>query len=80
VYTFRPGLWLSAGVASGTGGESFINDVAKDDEKKNVLMGISGSYPINRNAGIKLGYMKGETHTSTGADSDTVMTALAVSW
>ncbi|HEY8240372.1 MAG TPA: transporter [Kiritimatiellia bacterium] len=80
VYTFRPGLWLSCGVANGTGGESFINDVAKNDEKDNVLMGISGSYPINRNAGIKLGYMKGETHTSTGADSDTVMTALAVSW
>jgi hypothetical protein len=80
VYTFRPGLWLSAGVASGIGGESFIDDAAKGDEKENVLMGVSGSYPINRNAGVKVGYVKGETHTSTGADSDTVMTALAVSW
>ena len=67
-------------MASGTGGESFINDVAKDDEKENVLMGISGSYPINRSTGIKVGYLKGETRTSTGSDSDTVTTALAVSW
>jgi len=80
VYTFRPGFWVSGGVGSGTGGESFISDVAKDDEKKNVAMGISAGYPINRNVGVKLGYLKTETHTATGSDSDTFVSAMSVMW
>ena len=80
VYTFRPGLWLSCGAGSGTGGESFISDVAKDDEKDNRVFGISGGYPINRNVGVKLGYLRSETHTETGSDSDSVVTAVSVMW
>jgi len=79
-YTFRPGLWVGAGVAYGIGGESTINDVKKDDEKENLISGMVVGVPINQSLGIKFAYFNNQARASTGTDSDTVSAAIAALW
>ena len=80
VYTFRPGLWLAAGVAYGYGAQSTIDGVEKDDRKENLLWGASLGIPINRNAGVKISYIGAATQEDTGADSDTFAVGLSFLW
>lgn len=79
-YTFRPGWWLAGGAAFGYGAESTVDGEGKDDRKENLVWGISFGYPISRQLGVKVGYLGARTQTNVGADSDTLVGALAYLW
>lgn len=80
VYTFRPGLWVGAGVAYGAGRESTLNGVDKDDRRETLLWGVSLGVPINPRLGAKIGYLWRETQEETGADSGTVAVGFSYLW
>jgi hypothetical protein len=48
IYTFRPGLWVSASAGYDYGGENTINGVKKDDNKQDVGWALSLAYPLSR--------------------------------
>jgi hypothetical protein len=79
-YTFRPGLWVGAGVGYGYGGESRINGVNKDDKKQDIAWAIRFAYPFNRYSGVNISYIGNRTLESTGSDSDTLTAGLSISW
>jgi hypothetical protein len=72
-YTFRPGLWLGAGIGYGFGAESTLNGIGKDDQKGNLAWGVNLGCPITRNFGLKIEYIGMRTQERTGADLDTVI-------
>jgi hypothetical protein len=76
VRTFKPGLWAGAGMAYGWGGETEIDGVKGDNERGNLLFGVSFGIPINRSQGIALRYIGGRTQEDSGVDTDGVL----VSW
>lgn len=80
IYTFRPGLWVSASAGYDYGGENTINGVDKDDTKQDVGWALSFAYPINRQTGIKATYVGSRKLESTGLDSDTLFASLSFSW
>ena len=80
VYTYCPGLWLAGGAAYGYGAESTVDGDRKDDRKENLAYGMSLGYPLTRRLGAKVGYLGTRTQTSVGADTDTVVGALAYLW
>jgi len=76
VRTFGAGWWASLGAAYGWEGESRIDGVNKDDEKRIVLFGASIGLPVGRNQGVRVGYLGGRTHGDTGVNTD----SLLISW
>lgn len=80
IYTFRPGLWLSASAGYGGGGKSAVNGVPGDNQQSNVAWGLGLGIPINRSLGVKLGYVATRTHARTGLDTDTLTCAFSVMW
>lgn len=79
-YTFSPGLWLSAGMAYGYGGESTINGVSTGDRKGNLGWGLVLGIPVNRALGFKLAYIGTRTDQATGADTDSFSVGFSVMW
>lgn len=80
IYTFRPGLWLSASAGYGGGGASAVNGVPGDNEQSNLAWGLALGIPINRSLGVKFGYIGTRTHARTGLDTDTLTCAFSVMW
>jgi len=80
IHTFRPGLWVGAGVGYDYGGESSINGVDKDDKKQDIAWALRFAYPINRHSGFKVSYIGSRRLESTGFDSDTLAASLSFSW
>jgi len=80
VYNFRPGLWLSSGLAYGIGQESTVDGENKDDRKEGLLWAISAGYPITRSFGIKVGYLGRRALADTGIDSDSFVAATSFLW
>lgn len=69
VRTFESGWWISGGVAYGTGAESTINGVDKDDKRSNLLYGASFGFPISQSQSISVGYIRREALADAGASS-----------
>lgn len=80
VYTFRPGLWVGGGVAYGIGGESTLNGIYKDDQKGNLVGGVSVGIPISKKVGIKFTYIGYRTQEDVGGNTDNIAAALSVLW
>lgn len=79
-YTFRPGLWVSAGAGYGYGGESAVNGEEKDDRKENLAWELSIGCPITRQLGVKVAYLGTRTQKSIGQDADSIALALSFLW
>jgi hypothetical protein len=80
VYSFRPGLWIAGGLAYGFGQESTVDGDNKDDEKENVVWGLSVGYPITRNFGVKVGYVGTRAQADTGIDFDSFIASATYLW
>jgi hypothetical protein len=80
IHTFRPGLWVGAGIGYDYGGESTINGVDKDDKKQDIAWALRFAYPINRQSGFKVSYIGTRKLESTGLDTDTLTASLSFSW
>lgn len=75
IRVFKPGLWASVSAAYGWRGETTVNDVPKNNDKIDVLAALSVGLPITQRQGIKLVYLRSQTHRITGADLETLMIA-----
>jgi len=80
IYDFKQGCWASLSAGFDYGGETTIDGVKKNDNKHDIAWALSFAYPINRNIGFKIVYIGSRTQESTGLDTETVSTALAVYW
>jgi hypothetical protein len=73
VHVFKPGLWVGLSVGYSTGGESKVDGDSKDDKRDRFLSGISMSFPIARNQGVKLAYIRNRAQKDIGSDTDTMV-------
>jgi hypothetical protein len=80
VYTFRPGLWAAGGLAYGSGQNSTVDGVRKDDQKKNIVFGCSAGYSITRHFGVKIGYLGTRSQADTGIDFDSFIAGTSFFW
>jgi len=76
VRTFGQAWWLSLGLAYNWAGESTIDGVPKDDERSTLLYGPAIGFQIADSLSMRLAYVRTDTLTDTGSDTDT----LAVAW
>ena len=70
--------WVSLGTAHGRGGESTINGVKKDDERRDRLYGVSAGLPIGSRSSVKLAYVGSRTDEDVGKDTDSVALAYSI--
>lgn len=80
IYTFKPGLWVSASAGYGYGGESTINGVQKNDDRRNFFWAASLGLPINASQGLKFVYFSRNTNTSLGSNSKALIAAWSINW
>jgi hypothetical protein len=80
VYTFRPGLWASAGAGYGYGGESTVNGEKQNDRRENLGWEFSLGYPITPQLGVKVAYLGIRNQASIGQDSDSIGVAFSAFW
>lgn len=77
IYTSPQRWWISLGAAHDRGGESSINGDKKDDERRDLLYGISAGLPIGSRSGVKLAYVASRSKEDVGKDSDSVAFAFS---
>jgi len=77
VYTSPQRWWVSLGAAHDWGGESSINGDKKDDERRDLLYGISAGLPIGSRSSVKLAYVASRSSEDVGKDSDNVAFAFS---
>ena len=79
-YTFRPGLWISAGLAYGAGGQSTLNGIEKDDYRENLALGVTAGIPVTRKFGLTFGYVGLRTQEKVGANLDSYTAGFSLLW
>lgn len=79
VYSFRPGLWIGAGVGYGNGGRTAVNGVPRDNKQENWRVGATFAYPFNRQHGISVIVGSG-FNNGAGNDFDTIAVAYRFAW
>lgn len=79
-YSFPSGIWTSAGVGIGVGGQSEVNGVVKDNSRGDVGWLISAGFPITRSLGFKATYLATDHWTTIGIKSQTISIGLVGSW
>ena len=80
IYTFRPGFWTSLSAAYGAGAQSTIDGVESADRIGKFLWALSFGFPINRQQGVKIAYMGGESTENTGNDYQRFLLAYSMMW
>lgn len=80
VYAFKPGWW--AGISGGFahGGRSEINGDPKPDDVRARYIALSLGVPINKSQSLKFTYFTSDTHTATGANTNTLLAAWSINW
>jgi Putative MetA-pathway of phenol degradation len=80
IYNFRPGLWISASIGYGYGGESTVDGVAGDNLLSNLGYGLAVGIPLSRSFGIKINYIGTHTYANNGLNSDTIAAGFSFMW
>lgn len=62
--------WVSVGAAHARGGKSKINGERKDDERRDLLYGISAGLPVGARSSVKVAYVGRRSSEDVGTDSD----------
>jgi len=78
-YSFKPNLWLSAGVRQSAGGRTTLNGVKRDDPTENTRLGIVLGIPIATGHTLKLVGTTG-IRTTAGNDFDTLVAQWLYAW
>jgi hypothetical protein len=65
---FKPGYWASLSAGFGSGGKSIINNQSREDRRVNLLGAISVGFPLDKNQGAKITYLRNQALESIGAD------------
>lgn len=79
IYTMRPGFWTALGVGWGNGGQTFVNDEARQTLQSNWRFAWSIAFPITPAPGIVFGLGSAVTRRA-GGDYDTLSIAYQYSW
>jgi len=72
----KRGYWVAMSAGYAWEGESTVNGVDKEDEKRIFLSALSVGMPIGKKQGLKFAYIRNRTNADTGADID----SFAVAW
>jgi hypothetical protein len=80
LYRLQPDMWVAAGAAYAIGGESTVNGVGNDDRKESILWGVAAGYSITQWLGMKLQYVRSDSQTDIGTDSDRYIVSLSTFW
>lgn len=64
--------WISVGAAHDWGGKSTINGEKKDDERRDLLYGISTGLPVGSRSSVKITYVGSRSSEDVGKDTDNV--------
>lgn len=75
IYNFRPGLWASVSTGYGAGAEPSINGVERGIRTANWLTSLAVGFPISRQQGIKLAWLRWRTQEDNGMDRDDIALA-----
>jgi len=70
--------WASISAGYDQGGESRINGVKQDDQRRDLLYGISAGFPVSQSSTIKLAYIGSRTYEDTGQDTNSVAFSYSV--
>lgn len=68
VRSLEGGLWVSAGAAYGWAGESEIDGVDKDDERSNLMYGVSFGFSVASTHSFRAGYIRQATLEDVGME------------
>jgi hypothetical protein len=79
VYTVRPGLWTALAAGWGNGGQTFVNDEARQTLQNNWRFRWSLAYPITPAQGLLFGLGSAVTR-GAGGDYDTISIAYQYAW
>ena len=79
-YDFPGGPWISVSAGIGSGGQSEVNGVEKDDFRRNFGWSLSAGFPITPSLGLKATYIGIETLEDIGTSSDTLSIGLLATW
>ncbi len=80
IRNLQAGAWAGLSLGYGSGGESTINGIEKDDSKKNIVWALSYGLPLSPRSSLKLVYGSTDTRTSTGLDSDSLIIVFSSAW
>jgi len=78
-YSFRPRLWLAAGVRQTGGGRTILNGVARDDPTQNTRVGLVLGLPVARRHTVRLIGSTG-LRSTLGNEYHTVALQWFVAW
>lgn len=78
-YTFKPRLWLAAGVRQTARGETTVNGVAKNDPTENTRLGLILGLPVSKRHTLKVIGTTG-LRTTAGGDFDTLVLQWLYAW
>jgi hypothetical protein len=79
VYTLRPRMWLSGNATFYTGGSTVLNGTENADRQRNMRVGATFSFPLNRRQSVKVAWAKGVT-TRIGGNLNTIAFAWQYAW
>ena len=80
VHTFPSRLWVTAGAGYKFGGETAVNGVDNNNRQEYLAWGVGAGYPITRWLSLKGAYIRTQSQTSTGEDSDTLTIGFSTFW
>jgi len=80
IRSLGPGEWVSLSLGYNYGGENTVDGDDKDNRNQNTGWALGYSYPITRQSGIKISYVKSRTEESTGLDTETLALGMVFSW
>ena len=75
IYSFRPGLWLSASTAYGDGADAEIDGRDRALRSENWLSSLTVGVPVGKGQGLKLSWVRKRTRNVFNADSDSLVVA-----
>jgi hypothetical protein len=72
VYAPSPIWWVAMGGAYAWGGESTVDDVARDDYRETLFFGASAGLAIDRHSSVQVTYVGTRAQTTIGSDTDNI--------
>jgi len=79
IYSFRPGFWVGFDAGYGTGGNTTVGGVQKNNQQENTLLAGTLAVPVSKRGAFKLIYSTGVS-TRLGADFDTIQVFYQYRW
>ena len=79
IHTFSTGMWIDLGVAYGTGGRSYVNDLPSDTYLSTFLFGADFALPIDQQHFLKLTLLT-SARLERGADINAISLGYRYLW